>query len=55
MVIVGPRGAGGSTLLGSVAQHLLRQCACPTVFVHGTTAGEVPPPGSVHSAGALAR
>jgi len=55
MVIVGPRGAGGSALLGTVAQELLRRCACPTVFVHGTGAGERLPPGTVHSAGALAR
>jgi len=55
MLIVGPRGAGGGALLGTVAQELLRRCACPTVFVHGTGAGERLPPGTVHSAGALAR
>jgi nucleotide-binding universal stress UspA family protein len=34
LVIAGPRGAGGSTSLGSVAGELLRRCAAPTVFVH---------------------
>jgi nucleotide-binding universal stress UspA family protein len=53
MMIVGPRGAGGGTLLGGVAQQLLRRCACPTVFVHGTPAGVTPVAGTVRSAGAL--
>jgi nucleotide-binding universal stress UspA family protein len=52
-VIVGPRGHDGAALLGPVAQELLRRCACPTVFVHGTTAGERSPFGPVPSAGAL--
>jgi nucleotide-binding universal stress UspA family protein len=34
IVVVGPRGAGGSPLLGSVATELLRRCAAPTIFVH---------------------
>jgi nucleotide-binding universal stress UspA family protein len=34
LVIAGPRGAGGSAALGSVAGELLRRCAAPTVFVH---------------------
>jgi nucleotide-binding universal stress UspA family protein len=38
MVLVGPRGRDGATLLGPVAQELLRHGACPTLFVHGTTA-----------------
>jgi len=54
MVIVGPRGAGGSVLLGAVAHELLRRCACPTVFVHGSTAPEHHSPGTVPSAEALA-
>jgi hypothetical protein len=54
MVIVGPRGAGGSALLGTVAEELLRRCACPTVFVHGTTALDRWSPGTVPSAGSLA-
>ena len=53
MVIVGPRGADGSTLLGAVAHELLRRCACPTVFVHGSTAVEPHSPGTVPSARAL--
>jgi nucleotide-binding universal stress UspA family protein len=54
MVIVGPRGAGGSTLLGSVAEKLLRRCVCPTVFVHGSTTPERCSPGTVRSVGAMA-
>ena len=54
MVIVGPRGADGSVLLGAVAQELLHRCACPTVFVHGTTALGHPSAGTVPSAEALA-
>jgi nucleotide-binding universal stress UspA family protein len=53
MMIVGPRGTSGGSLLGAVAQQLLRRCACPTVFVHGTPAGEQSPAGTVPSAGAL--
>lgn len=53
MMIVGPRGAGGGSQLGAVAQQLLHRCACPTVFVHGTPAGERSPAGTVPSAGAL--
>ena len=54
MVIVGPRGHDGATLLGPVAQELLRRCVCPTVFVHGTTADERRSAGTVPGAGALA-
>ncbi|BFU44137.1 universal stress protein [Krasilnikovia sp. MM14-A1004] len=54
MVIVGPRGADGSPLLGIVAYELLRRCVCPTLFVHGTTADERTTTGTVPSAGALA-
>jgi len=53
MMVVGPRGVGGGSLLGPVAQQLLRRCACPTVFVHGTPAGDGSPAGTVPSAGAL--
>ena len=53
MMIVGPRGISGGSLLGEVAQQLLRRCACPTVFVHGTPAGKSSPAGTVPSAGAL--
>jgi nucleotide-binding universal stress UspA family protein len=53
MMIVGPRGAGGGSLLGEVAHQLLLRCACPTVFVHGTPAGERSSAGTVPSAGAL--
>jgi len=53
MMIVGPRGIGGGSLLGAVAQQLLHRCACPTVFVHGTPAGHRVPAGTVPSAGAL--
>ena len=53
MMIVGPRGVSGGSLLGAVAQQLLRRCACPTVFVHGTPAGDRSPAGTVPSAGAL--
>jgi nucleotide-binding universal stress UspA family protein len=54
MVIVGPRGAGGCALLGSVAEKLLRHGVCPTVFVHGTMAPQPCAPGTVRSVGALA-
>lgn len=53
MMIVGPRGADGGSLLGAVAGQLLRRSACPTVFVHGTSAGDRSPAGTVRSAGAL--
>jgi nucleotide-binding universal stress UspA family protein len=53
MMIVGPRGVGGGSLLGAVAQQLLHRCACPTVFVHGTPAGDRSAAGTVPSAGAL--
>ncbi|MEU7904846.1 universal stress protein [Actinoplanes sp. NPDC049118] len=53
MMIVGPRGAGGGTLLGGVALQLLRRCACPTVFVHGNPAGDPSPAGTVPTTGAL--
>jgi hypothetical protein len=32
---LGPRGAGATGLLGSVAREVLHHSACPTVFVHG--------------------
>ncbi len=54
MVLVGPRGRGGSGLLGPVAQTLLRRGACPTLFVHGITATRHSSAGTVPSAGALA-
>jgi nucleotide-binding universal stress UspA family protein len=54
MVVVGPRGRDGAVLLGPVAQELLRRCACPTLFVHGTTAGGHRPAGTVPTAGVLA-
>lgn len=38
MMLIGPRGSDGAALLGPVAQELLRHGACPTLFVHGTTA-----------------
>jgi nucleotide-binding universal stress UspA family protein len=54
MMIVGPRGAGrGSALLGGVALQLLRRCASPTVFVHGTPAGDTMSAGTVPTAGTL--
>ncbi|MEU4220775.1 universal stress protein [Actinoplanes sp. NPDC026623] len=53
MMIVGPRGAGGGALLGGVALQLLRRCASPTVFVHGTPAGESMSAGTVPTAGTL--
>ena len=53
MMILGPRGVGGGSLLGAVAQQLLQRCACPTVFVHGTPAGHRSTAGTVPSAGAL--
>ena len=54
MVLVGPRGSDGATLLGPVAQQLLRRGACPTLFVHGITATRHWSVGTVPSAGALA-
>jgi hypothetical protein len=53
-VLVGPRGSDGATLLGPVAQQLLRRGACPTLFVHGITATRHWSVGTVPSAGALA-
>jgi nucleotide-binding universal stress UspA family protein len=38
MVLAGPRGIDHAPLLGPVAHELLRRGACPTLFVHGTTA-----------------
>jgi len=38
MVLVGPRGSDGAAQLGPVAHELLRHGACPTLFVHGTSA-----------------
>jgi nucleotide-binding universal stress UspA family protein len=35
ILVLGPRGTSGAAALGSVARYLLRQGACPTVFVHG--------------------
>lgn len=54
MMVVGPRGSDGATLLGPVAQVLLRHGACPTLFVHGTTAAGRPSVGTVRTAGAPA-
>jgi nucleotide-binding universal stress UspA family protein len=51
MVLVGPRGKDGTHLLGPVALQLLRRGACPTLFVHGTTATGHWSPGTVPSAG----
>lgn len=45
MLVVGPRGQDGATLLGPVAHQLLLKCACPTVFVHGSTAAAPTDPG----------
>jgi nucleotide-binding universal stress UspA family protein len=53
MVIVGPRGYDGAVVLGPVAEELLRHCACPTVFVHGTTAEERQSTGTAPQTGAL--
>jgi nucleotide-binding universal stress UspA family protein len=53
IVIAGPRGRDGAVLLGRVAQHLLRQCACPTVFVHRATADDPWSAGTVPTAAAL--
>ncbi|MFI5935513.1 universal stress protein [Actinoplanes sp. NPDC051494] len=53
MLVLGPRGRDGGGLLGAVASELLRRCACPTVFVHGTPAGDGPGDGTVPSVGAL--
>jgi nucleotide-binding universal stress UspA family protein len=54
MVVVGPRGRDGAALLGPVAQALLRRCACPTLFVHGTTAAGYRPEGTAPTAQARA-
>jgi nucleotide-binding universal stress UspA family protein len=54
MVLVGPRGRDGTQLLGPVALQLLRRGACPTLFVHGTTATGHWSPGTVPSAGTQA-
>ena len=54
MVLVGPRGKDGTQLLGPVALQLLRRGACPTLFVHGTTATGHWSPGTVPSAGTQA-
>jgi nucleotide-binding universal stress UspA family protein len=39
MIVLGPRGAHGAGLLGSVARELLHRGGCPTVFVHGPVVG----------------
>jgi nucleotide-binding universal stress UspA family protein len=52
ILVLGPRGASGATMLGSVARHLLRQGACPTIFVHGPA--RPAPRTSSRSSGALA-
>jgi nucleotide-binding universal stress UspA family protein len=44
MIVLGPRGAHGSALLGSVARELLHRGACPTVFVHGPVLAVPPVP-----------
>ena len=38
ILVLGPRGASGAAVLGSVARHMLHQGACPTLFVHGPAA-----------------
>ena len=53
IMIVGPTGQGAAGLLGSAAMELLRRCASPTVFVHGTLAERPAPSGTVPTAGAL--
>jgi nucleotide-binding universal stress UspA family protein len=53
IMIVGPTGRGRAGLLGSSALELLRRCASPTVFVHGTLAEQRAPGGTVPTAGAL--
>ncbi|UQU68049.1 universal stress protein [Couchioplanes caeruleus] len=53
MMIVGPRGAGSTSLLGAVAGELLRRCACPTMFVHGIPAARGRDDGTVPTADAL--
>ncbi|GGL17485.1 universal stress protein [Mangrovihabitans endophyticus] len=54
LLVIGPRGADGATLLGPVATHLLRRCACPTLFVHGSTAQWRCAAGTAHAAGTAA-
>lgn len=53
ILVLGPRGTSGAAVLGSTARHLLRQGACPTVFVHGPAARA--PRTSSKSSNALAR
>jgi nucleotide-binding universal stress UspA family protein len=53
VLIAGARGTEGFSALGAVASQLLRRCACPTVFVHGTPADDGPPDGTVPSSGAV--
>ncbi|MEV4642719.1 universal stress protein [Actinoplanes sp. NPDC049548] len=53
MMIVGPRGTDSTSLLGAVAGELLRRCACPTLFVHGSPAEDGPVDGTVPTAGVL--
>jgi nucleotide-binding universal stress UspA family protein len=52
LLVIGPSGTDGrfGTLLGAVAQTVLRRSACPTVFVHGVRApahGPAEPPEGV--------
>ncbi|HEY0534636.1 MAG TPA: universal stress protein [Actinoplanes sp.] len=55
ILVLGPRGTSGAAMLGSVARHLLRQGACPTVFVHGPALPAPPTPArAARSSNALA-
>ncbi len=53
LLLAGPRGTRGPGLLGVVAAELLLRGACPTVFVHGTSAARTTPDGTLPTAEAL--
>jgi nucleotide-binding universal stress UspA family protein len=52
VIVLGPRGAGETGLLGTVAREVLHRGACPTVFVHGRSV-PVPRPPYGRKAGAF--
>ena len=52
VIVLGPRGTREAGLLGAVAREVLHRGACPTVFVHGRSAGAPRSP-SDRKAGAL--
>jgi nucleotide-binding universal stress UspA family protein len=56
LLVLGPHGAGGARLLGSVARHVLHRGACPTIFFHGAVpASPAPAHGAAAAPGTTSR